>query len=100
MYGGRVDTTWHGHNVDTQIQLTSLNLIRSGFYAYDSGNNNDIAASGWFWLKSNNAKSIAQHLVFYPSGLYPYDSRFVGYGFSVRCLVPLLRHQELSKPIG
>jgi uncharacterized protein (TIGR02145 family) len=78
---------WFGGNHDTDHK-GSLFLPAAGLRGYNSGELAYASSYGYYWSSSPNygGNHSAGYLHFYSGSVYPLNSNYRAYGFSVRCV--------------
>ena len=71
---------------DTFLQISPLNLLRSGYYAYDSGALDTRTSRGRYWSGRYYSIVNSRYLYFASTYLYPQNGGNRSLGIPLRCL--------------
>ena len=93
VYGGQEGIDWLSTRLDTVTQNIPINLIRNGYYKYDSGSISSRNNYGYYWWLQASSNMLAMHLRLNATALYSQHHSHKGAGYSLRCLVSLASRQ-------
>ncbi|MDD3303058.1 MAG: prepilin-type N-terminal cleavage/methylation domain-containing protein [Candidatus Gracilibacteria bacterium] len=83
-----IDAFWAGHwgndgSCGTRM-MRALNLPLTGNRSYSNGNIGDVN-SGYYWISTPGSSNYGKYLYLSPGVIYPDESYYNAFGFSVRC---------------
>ena len=85
----RTNGGWDGYLLDSQLRQNPISFISTREYVHHYGFINNWLGGNIYWQNKSAAAVSAAILRFAPGLLDPRTSYDKGFGFSIRCLVPL-----------